>query len=73
MANRNNRKTVNSSSLQAVSRQFIRPTWAEISLAALRANFRAVQNPVGESVAVCAVARAAYGYTAAARATVHSG
>jgi hypothetical protein len=67
VANRNNRKTANSSSLQAVSRQFIRPTWAEISLAALRANFRAVWNPVGESVAVCAVVRAAYGYTAAAR------
>jgi alanine racemase len=57
---------VSSSSLQALPRQSTRPTWAEISLAALRANFRAVQNHVGESVAVCAVVKAdAYGHTAA--------
>jgi hypothetical protein len=52
VASRYNRKTVSSSSLQALARQSGRPTWAEISLAALRANFRAVQNPVGQSVAV---------------------
>jgi alanine racemase len=57
---------VTSSSLQAVPRPSTRPTWAEISLAALRANFRAVQKHVGERVAVCAVVKAdGYGHTAA--------
>jgi len=48
-----------------VPRQSTRPTWAEVSLAALRANFRAVQNHVGEKVQVCAVVKAdAYGHAA---------
>jgi alanine racemase len=40
-------------------------TWAEVSLAALRANFHAVRKHVGENVAVCAVVKAdAYGHGA---------
>ncbi|MBZ5655518.1 MAG: alanine racemase [Acidobacteriia bacterium] len=40
-------------------------TWAEVSLAALAANFRAVRKHVGESVAVCAVVKAdGYGHGA---------
>jgi alanine racemase len=43
------------------------PTWAEVSLDALRQNFRAVKKLVGESVAICAVVKAdAYGHGAAA-------
>jgi alanine racemase len=43
----------------------VRPTWAEISLSALRENFRAVQNHVGSRVTVCAVIKAdAYGHGA---------
>ena len=46
-------------------RQFTRPTWAEVSLNALRANFRAVQEFVGAGVKVCAVVKAdAYGHGA---------
>ena len=46
-------------------RKFTRPTWAEVSLNALRANFRAVQNFVGPNVKVCAVVKAdAYGHGA---------
>jgi alanine racemase len=46
-------------------RQFTRPTWAEVSLRALRNNFRAVQNLVGTGVQVCAVVKAdAYGHGA---------
>jgi alanine racemase len=42
-----------------------RPTWAEVSLAALRENFRAVQKHVGAGVTVCAVVKAdAYGHGA---------
>ncbi|MBI1740835.1 MAG: alanine racemase [Acidobacteriales bacterium] len=42
------------------------PTWAEVSLDALRQNFRAVQRHVGENVSVCAVVKAdAYGHGAA--------
>jgi alanine racemase len=47
------------------------PTWAEVSLDALRENFRAVRKQVGESVSICAVVKAdAYGHgaTACARA-----
>ena len=43
----------------------MRPTWAEISLSALRENFRAVQSHVGPRVTVCAVIKAdAYGHGA---------
>jgi alanine racemase len=42
-----------------------RPTWAEVSLAALRENFRTVQNHVGAGVTVCAIVKAdAYGHGA---------
>jgi len=43
------------------------PSWAEVSLDALRQNFRAVRQHVGENVAICAVVKAdAYGHGAAA-------
>jgi alanine racemase len=43
-----------------------RPTWAEVSLSALRANFRVVGKHVGAGVTVCAVVKAdAYGHGAA--------
>lgn len=46
-------------------RQTTRPTWAEISLSALRHNFRIVQRHVGAPVTVCAVVKAdAYGHGA---------
>jgi len=42
-----------------------RPTWAEVSLATLRQNFRTVQKHVETSVTVCAVVKAdAYGHGA---------
>lgn len=42
-----------------------RPTWAEVSLAALRQNFRAVVKHTGAGVTVCAVVKAdAYGHGA---------
>lgn len=42
-----------------------RPTWAEVSLPALRQNFRTVQKHVGANVTVCAVVKAdAYGHGA---------
>jgi len=42
-----------------------RPTWAEVSLTALRQNFRTVQKHVGANVTVCAVVKAdAYGHGA---------
>jgi len=42
-----------------------RPTWAEVSLGALRENFRIVQKHVGAGVTVCAVVKAdAYGHGA---------
>ena len=42
-----------------------RPTWAEVSLATLRQNFRTVQKHVGARVTVCAVVKAdAYGHGA---------
>ena len=43
------------------------PTWAEVSLEALRHNFRAVKKLVGDGVSICAVVKAdAYGHGAAA-------
>jgi alanine racemase len=56
---------VSSATLDVAPRQSARPTWAEISLTALRENFRSVQNHVGPRVAVCAVIKAdAYGHGA---------
>lgn len=47
------------------SRVATRPTWAEVSLAALRQNFRAVVKHTGAGVTVCAVVKAdAYGHGA---------
>ena len=43
------------------------PTWAEVSLDALRQNFRAVREHVGNGVSICAVVKAdAYGHGSAA-------
>lgn len=43
------------------------PNWAEVSLAALRQNFRAIRQHVGDGVSICAVVKAdAYGHGAAA-------
>jgi alanine racemase len=56
---------VSSPSLDLQRRQSARPTWAEVSLSALRENFRAVQNHVGPRVITCAVIKAdAYGHGA---------
>jgi alanine racemase len=50
---------------EILSRTATRPTWAEVSLATLRQNFRAVQKHVGPNVTVCAVVKAdAYGHGA---------
>jgi len=47
-------------------RRATRPTWAEVSLSALRHNFRVLQRHVGTDVTVCAVVKAdAYGHGAA--------
>jgi alanine racemase len=54
----------------------MRPTWAEISLANLRQNFKNIQQHVGKDVAVCAVIKAnAYGHgvVPCARALVEAG
>lgn len=46
-------------------RHATRPTWAEVSLSALRQNFRTVQQHVGADVTVCSVVKAdAYGHGA---------
>ncbi|GAC1432672.1 MAG: alanine racemase [Terriglobales bacterium] len=48
-----------------VQRQSTRPTWAEVSLSNLRANFRTIQEHVGKAVTVCGVVKAdAYGHGA---------
>lgn len=50
---------------EILSRVATRPTWAEVSLAALRQNFRTAQKHVGANVTVCAVVKAdAYGHGA---------
>jgi alanine racemase len=50
---------------EILSRVATRPTWAEVSLTALRQNFRTVQKHVGANVTVCAVVKAdAYGHGA---------
>jgi len=42
-----------------------RPTWADVSLSALKHNFRAIQSHVGPAVTICAVVKAdAYGHGA---------
>jgi len=62
---RYNRRRVSSPTLDVEPRQSARPTWAEISLSALRQNFRAVQTHVGPKVIACAVIKAdAYGHGA---------
>jgi alanine racemase len=53
------------STAEIPSRVATRPTWAEVSLNALRQNFRTVQKHVGAGVTVCAVVKAdAYGHGA---------
>jgi alanine racemase len=53
------------STADILSRAATRPTWADVSLSALRQNFRAVQKHVGPGVIVCAVVKAdAYGHGA---------
>ena len=48
-----------------MSRVATRPTWAEVSLATLRQNFRTVVKHAGAGVTVCAVVKAdAYGHGA---------
>jgi alanine racemase len=50
---------------EILSRVATRPTWADVSLAALRQNFRTIQKHVGANVTVCAVVKAdAYGHGA---------
>jgi alanine racemase len=50
---------------EILSRVATRPTWADVSLAALRQNFRTVQKHVGAGVTMCAVVKAdAYGHGA---------
>ena len=52
-------------SVEILSRAVTRPTWADVSLATLRQNFRTVQKHVGAGVTVCAVVKAdAYGHGA---------
>jgi alanine racemase len=51
--------------VEILSRVATRPTWADVSLATLRQNFRTVQKHVGKGVTVCAVVKAdAYGHGA---------
>jgi len=50
---------------EILSRAATRPTWADVSLATLRQNFRTAQKHVGANVTVCAVVKAdAYGHGA---------
>ena len=50
---------------EILSRAATRPTWADVSLTALRQNFRTVQKHVGPGVTICAVVKAdAYGHGA---------
>jgi alanine racemase len=51
--------------VEILSRVATRPTWAEVSLATLRQNFRTVLKHVGAGITVCAVVKAdAYGHGA---------
>ena len=51
--------------VEILGRTATRPTWAEVSLANLRHNFRVVEQHIGPGVTVCAVVKAdAYGHGA---------
>jgi alanine racemase len=51
--------------IEIAKRAATRPTWAEVSLSALRQNYRTVTKYVGAGVTVCAVVKAyAYGHGA---------
>jgi alanine racemase len=51
--------------IELAKRVATRPTWAEVSLSAVRQNFRAVQQHTGNGVTICAVVKAdAYGHGA---------
>ena len=51
--------------VEIAKRVATRPTWAEVSLGALRHNYRAVQKHLGTGVTVCAIVKAdAYGHGA---------
>ncbi|MBZ5571065.1 MAG: alanine racemase [Acidobacteriia bacterium] len=51
--------------IELAKRVATRPTWAEVSLSALRQNFRIVQKHVGDGVTICAVVKAdGYGHGA---------
>jgi len=51
--------------IEIAKRVATRPTWAEVSLGALRQNFRSVQRHIGSDVTICAVVKAdAYGHGA---------
>lgn len=53
------------STVEILRRVATRPTWADVSLATLRQNFRTVQKHVGAAVTVCGVVKAdAYGHGA---------
>jgi alanine racemase len=59
-----------------LSRTYSRPNWAEVSLAALRHNFHAVQQHVGREVTVCSVVKCdayGHGYAECARALQEEG
>ena len=52
-------------STEILNRTATRPTWAEVSLANLRHNFRVAQRHIGTDVTICAVVKAdAYGHGA---------
>jgi alanine racemase len=51
--------------IELAKRVATRPTWAEVSLGALRHNFRTVQKHIGAGVTICAIVKAdAYGHGA---------
>ncbi|HXZ32023.1 MAG TPA: alanine racemase [Terriglobales bacterium] len=51
--------------IELAKRVATRPTWAEVSLGALRQNFRTVQRHIGNGLTICAVVKAdAYGHGA---------
>jgi alanine racemase len=51
--------------IEIAKRAVTRPTWAEVSLSALRQNYRTVADYVGSAVTICAVVKAdAYGHGA---------
>ncbi len=59
-----------------LSRTYSRPNWAEVSLSALRHNFRVLQEHVGSGVTICAVVKCdayGHGYAECARALQEAG